>query len=108
MSIWLGMTQRIPLIPTSPKGRPIHPRHECTGLSGSFTVNLIHNQITRLPDSIENATKLRDLRLFCNPLTSLPEAIYNRSSAVKLRLSIDAKIQKTIPEAKRELFYLNS
>lgn len=27
--------------PTSPRGRPIHPRHEWTGLSGPFTVKKV-------------------------------------------------------------------
>jgi hypothetical protein len=42
MSISLGMTQRIPLIPTSPKGRPFYPPLQRRGFYGPFDKTVLY------------------------------------------------------------------
>jgi leucine-rich repeat protein SHOC2 len=52
-------------------------------------LNLAINRLHSLPDSIGNLTKLTDLDLSCNWLTDIPESISNLTKLTELDLSVN-------------------
>jgi internalin A len=69
-------------------------------------LNVDHNQLARLPDSIGQLTQLRLLNLYCNHLTQLPESVGELTKLRALRLNDNQLIQ--LPDSVGQLTRLQS
>jgi len=81
--------EQITTLDLSRKGLTRLPDDIFDGFSNLKTLYLSDNQLTELPDSIGNLTKLERLSLVMNQLTELPEWIGNLTNLIKLELNIN-------------------